>query len=80
MAEKQKKKQSADILVTETRKLVATENNRKWGFLDAATDEEVVPFIYDYAHSFSVGLALVRLNGWWGYVDKTVPLKKIFFY
>ena len=30
-----------------------------------------MPFIYDYAHAFSVGLALVRQNGWWGYVDKT---------
>lgn len=52
-------------------KLVPTEENGKWGFLDAATGEKVVPFIYDYVHAFSVGLALVRLNGWWGYVDKT---------
>ncbi len=41
----------------QTRKLIATENNGKWGFLDAATGEEVVPFIYDYAHPFSVVLA-----------------------
>lgn len=52
-------------------KLVPTEYDGKWGFIDAATGEEVVPFIYDYAHAFSVGLALVRQNGWWGYVDKT---------
>jgi hypothetical protein len=37
---------------TKTQKLVPTEYNGKWGFLDAATGEEVVPFIYDYAHVF----------------------------
>ena len=47
-----------------------TENNGKGGFIDAATGEEAVPFIYDYVHMFSVGLALVKLNGCWGYVDK----------
>ena len=57
-------------------KLVPTEYNGRWGFLDTVTGEEVVPFIYDYAHAFSVGLALVRQNGWWGYVDKTG--KKLF--
>ncbi|MDR0659239.1 MAG: WG repeat-containing protein [Prevotellaceae bacterium] len=70
MDKQKNKKKSAAITVSETRKLVATESNGKWGFLDAETEEEVAPFIYDYAHSFSVGLALVRLNGWWGYVDK----------
>ena len=52
-------------------KLVPTERNGKWGFIDKATEEVVIPFKYDYAHAFSVGLALVQLNGWWGYVDKT---------
>ena len=60
-----------DTQKMKVQKLVPTEYNGRWGFLDAATGEEVVPFIYDYAHAFSVGLALVRLNGWWGYVDKT---------
>lgn len=55
----------------QTRKLVPTENNGTWGFLDKVTGEVVVPFIYDFAHAFSVGLALVRLNGWWGYVDES---------
>ena len=32
-------------------KLVTTEYDGKWGFIDAATGEEVVPFIYDYALS-----------------------------
>ena len=52
------------------RKLTPVEHNGKWGFLDAETGTAVVPFIYDYAHMFSVGLALVRPAGWWGFVDK----------
>ena len=57
-----------DTQKMKVQKLVPTEYDGKWGFIDAATGEEVVPFIYDYAHAFSVGLALVRQNGWWGYV------------
>ena len=53
-----------DTQKMKVQKLVPTEYNGRWGFLDAATGEEVVPFIYDYAHAFSVGLALVRQNGW----------------
>ena len=55
-----------DTQKMKVQKLVPTEYNGRWGFLDTATGEEVVPFIYDYAHAFSVGLALVRQNGWWG--------------
>ena len=60
-----------DTQKMKVQKLVPTEYNGKWGFIDAVTGKEVVPFIYDYAYAFSVGLALVRQNGWWGYVDKT---------
>lgn len=42
MAKQQSQKESA----ADTRKLAPTEINGKWGFLDAATDEEVVPYIY----------------------------------
>ena len=74
---KQVKKKSVDISASESRKLVPTEKSGKCGFIDASTGEEAIPFIYDYAHIFSVGLALVKLNGWWGYVDKagkeTIP-------
>ncbi len=52
-----------DTQKMKVQKLVPTEYDGKWGFIDAATGEEVVPFIYDYAHAFSVGLALVRQNG-----------------
>lgn len=43
----------------------------KWAYRCSNRQRSSVPFIYDYAHAFSVGLALVRQNGWWGYVDKT---------
>ena len=52
-----------DTQKMKVQKLVPTEYNGRWGFLDTATGEEVVPFIYDYAHAFSVGLALVRQTG-----------------
>ena len=50
-----------DTQKMKVQKLVPTEYDGKWGFIDAATGEEVVPFIYDYAHAFSVGLALVSV-------------------
>ena len=53
-----------DTQKMKVQKLVPTEYNGKWGFIDAVTGKEVVPFIYDYAYAFSVGLALVRQNGW----------------
>ncbi|MDR3141428.1 MAG: hypothetical protein LBU37_06860 [Tannerellaceae bacterium] len=45
MTKQQTEKEPTTVFTSETRKLVATEHNGKWGFLDAATGEEVVPFI-----------------------------------
>ena len=43
------------------------------------TGDVVIPFKYDEAYNFSEGLAMVKLNGKWGFVDKSgkvvVPLK-----
>ena len=33
--------------------------------------EEVIPSKYDWEYDFHYGLALVKLNGKWGYVDKS---------
>ena len=33
--------------------------------------EEVIPSKYDWEYDFYGGLALVKLNGKWGYIDKT---------
>ncbi|WP_294605764.1 WG repeat-containing protein [uncultured Bacteroides sp.] len=51
-------------------KLVPTEENGKWGFLDAATSEKVIPFIYDDARYFNKdGKAKVKLNGETFFID-----------
>jgi hypothetical protein len=47
--------------------------NGKWGYIDRSK-EEVVPLIYDHAWDFNVdfqGLARVRSNNFFHYIDKT---------
>ena len=50
-----------------------------WGFVNKETGKEVIPYKYDGAKDFSEGLAAVKLNGKWGYIDDTgkevIPLK-----
>ena len=52
--------------------------NGKYGFIDK-TDKVVIPIKYDYAWSFSKGLAKVELNGKYGFIDKSgkvvIPIK-----
>lgn len=45
--------------------------NGKWGFLNAVTGKEAIPFVYDYAKPFSGGLALVQKGGKYGMIDKS---------
>ena len=49
--------------------LLIVEKGGKYGFIDV-TGKEVIPCIYDEAHSFSEGLAVVKKNGIYGYVDR----------
>ena len=42
----------------------------KCGFIDKM-GVEIIPFKYDVAESFIEGLARVKLNGKYGYIDKT---------
>jgi hypothetical protein len=42
----------------------------KYGYIDQ-TGKLVIPFLYEYAHNFSEGLAAVKFNGKYGYIDKT---------
>lgn len=47
------------------------DNNGKWGFVDK-NGKVIIPYLLDYAHSFSEGLALVRNDNWkYGFIDKT---------
>ncbi|MDR1114814.1 MAG: WG repeat-containing protein [Tannerella sp.] len=55
------------------------DNNGKYGFKDRNTGEIVIPLKYDIAWPFSEGLAGVKLNDNYGFIDKTgkevIPLK-----
>ncbi|MBR5849395.1 MAG: WG repeat-containing protein, partial [Bacteroidaceae bacterium] len=52
-------------------KLVPYIQNKKVGFIDEETMQIVIPCKYNYAKSFSEGLAGVQLNGKYGFIDKT---------
>ena len=43
----------------------------KWGFVDKATGEVVIPYIYKEVSPFSEGLAAVKSGNKWGFIDKT---------
>ena len=51
--------------------LVPYISNNKMGFVKRATQEIVISCKYDHAYSFQEGLALVELNGKYGYIDKS---------
>lgn len=42
----------------------------KWGFIKGSNCEEITPFKFDDADFFGCGLAPVKLNGYWGAVNK----------
>lgn len=46
------------------------DNSGKSGFSDRENQELLIPANYDYAYSFSEGLANVRKDGKWGFIDK----------
>lgn len=49
------------------------ERNGKWGYIKRTTvfDQElVIPYQYDHATSFSEGLAMVKKDGKFGYINK----------
>jgi len=59
--------------------LTPKEQNGKYGFVDKKTSKVVIPFKYDGAWFFIEGLAFVKLNNKWGFIDKTgrevIPIK-----
>jgi len=44
--------------------------NNKVGFASKLTQVVIIPCIYEQVRPFSEGLAPIRLNGRWGYIDK----------
>lgn len=53
----------------ESMSLVPYITNNRVGFADIETREIIIPCKYDSAKSFSEGLACVKMNGKWGYID-----------
>ena len=47
----------------------------KWGFVNQ-NGEPICEFIYDEVRSFSEGLAAVRVNDKWGYINEDLELLK----
>ena len=58
--------------------------NGKWGFKDKNTGNMVISCKYDGIAPFSEGMAAVRLNKKFGFIDKTgkevIPLKRILLF
>ena len=54
----------------ESMTLVPYISNNKIGFADLETREIIVPCKYESVYSYNDGLASVKLDGKWGYVDK----------
>jgi hypothetical protein len=50
-------------------KLIPYREGDKWGFCDKDMNI-IIPIKYDWAYPFKEGLALVEINGKWGYIDK----------
>ena len=68
------------MLSLSDREFERVEKNGKCGFKLKSTDEIVVPLIYDEVHHvFGNGLAGVKLNDKWGFIDKIgrvkIPIK-----
>ncbi len=55
--------------VLEKEGLISFEKEDKHGFIDK-DGNEIIPCIYDSVEEFSNGLALVKLNGKSGYINK----------
>ena len=67
------------IAYLETVKLVSFKENGKYGYKVLGTNEIFIQAKYDSAYSFREGLASVKLDGKYGYIDKIgkeiIPLK-----
>ncbi len=54
----------------ESMTLVPYISNNKVGFADLQTSEVIIPCQYDFVSLFSEGLASVKMNKKWGFIDK----------
>ena len=71
-AEEERRKREAYLLqLPDDRFVQFKDNSDKYGFSDRENRELLIPANYDYAYSFSEGLASVRKDGKYGYIDKS---------
>ena len=71
-AEEERRRREAYLLqLPDERFVTFKDNSGKYGFSDRENSELLIPVIYDYAGSFSEGLASVNKDGKWGYIDKS---------
>lgn len=72
-----KQEEERKLLTEDDAKYLRFERNGKYGFKKDGII--VIPAKYGYACNFSEGLAVVNLNGKWGYIDKNgkevIPIK-----
>ncbi|MBQ3535925.1 MAG: WG repeat-containing protein [Alistipes sp.] len=74
-----KVREEAELLGLPDNEFKSFMENGKYGFKVASTGEIIIPLKYDTAWPFHAGLARVRLNGKYAFIDKTdkevIPLK-----
>ena len=70
-AEQEKARLEQERLRIESMTLVPYISNNKVGFADLETREIIIPCRYDFVNAFSDGLAKVKINDKWGFVDKS---------
>ena len=58
-------------VLTQFHELKRDKSNGKWGFVDVHSGKVVIPHKYDGAKDFSEGLAAIKLNRRWGFIDET---------
>jgi len=70
-AEEKRRRREAYLLQLPDERFKAVNDNGAYGFLDSDNNELLIPFAYDNVGSFSEGLAWVKKDGKYGYIDKT---------
>lgn len=79
-AEEKRRRREAYLLQLPDERFKAVNDNGAYGFLDSDNNELLIPFAYDNVGSFSEGLAWVKKDGKYGYIDKTGKVVVPFIY
>ncbi len=69
--EEKQMRREAYLLQLPDERFKSVKDNGLYGFLDSENNELLIPYAYDYAGAFREGLAKVKKDGKYGYIDKT---------